>query len=232
MNRTDRLHAIVEALRVVAPSGRTSAWLAERFEVSARTIKRDVSALQQAGHPIWATGGPRGGYVVDESATLPPVPFTEAEAVALATMLAFDADAPFQADGRRALTKVRAAMTGSGRDRVDALAERVWVRSPGDHQRPPQLRVVEEALRAGRVVVIDYVDRYGRSSSRRPVEPVAFAHDRGRWYLLAWCRRARAGRWFRLDRIAAADLTTEPAPERDVWTLFGQPPDDATPVKV
>jgi predicted DNA-binding transcriptional regulator YafY len=170
--------------------------------------------------------------VLDATATLPPVTFTEAEAVALATMLAAEAEAPFQADGRRALTKVRAAMTAVGRDRVDALAARVWVRSSSDHQRPPQLRVVEEALRAGRVAVIDYVDRDGQSSTRRPVEPVAFARDRGRWYLLAWCRRARAARWFRLDRIAAADLTTEPAPERDVRTIFGQPPDDATPVEV
>lgn len=231
MNRTDRLHAITEALRAAGPGGRTSAWLATRFEVHARAIKRDVGALQQAGHPIWAEGGPGGGYVLDPTATLPPVTFTEAEAVALAKMLTADADAPFQADGRRALTKVRAAMTAGGRDRGDALAARVWIRSPDEGTRPPQLRVVEEAVRANRVVVIDYVDREGTSSMRRPVEPVAFARNRGRWYLLAWCRRARAGRWFRLDRIVSADLTAEAAPQRDVRNLFGQPPDDAVPVE-
>lgn len=158
--------------------------------------------------------------------------FTEAEAIALATMLTADHDAPFQADGRRALTKVRSAMTAGGRERVDALAERVWVRRGGERARPPQLRAVEEAVRTGRVVVIDYVGRDGRSSTRRPVEPVAFARNGGRWYLLAWCRRARDGRWFRLDRIAAAALTTEEAPARDVRSLYGPPPDDAAPVQL
>lgn len=232
MNRTDRLYAIVETLRAAAPGGRTGAWLGERFEVSARTIKRDISALQQGGEPIWGEGGPGGGYVLDASATLPPVTFTEAEAIALAILLAADPTAPFHADGRRALTKVREAMTEVGRERVAALADRVWVRTSGGEPPPPHQRVVEEAVRTGRVVVIDYVDRDGRRSARRPVEPMAFACDAGHWYLLAWCRRRRDGRWFRLDRIVAADPTTEPSPPRDLVVLFGRPPTDATPVEV
>ncbi|OWY61312.1 transcriptional regulator, partial [cyanobacterium TDX16] len=85
MNRTDRMFAIVEELRSGPPSGRTAAWLAERFEVSARTIKRDVSALQQADVPIWATPGRGGGYALDPAATLPPLTFTPGEAAAMAT---------------------------------------------------------------------------------------------------------------------------------------------------
>ena len=65
MNRTERLYAIAEALRAAGDDGRTSAWLAERFEVSTRTIKRDVTALQEAGRPIAGFGGRGGGYRID-----------------------------------------------------------------------------------------------------------------------------------------------------------------------
>jgi predicted DNA-binding transcriptional regulator YafY len=74
MNRTDRLYALVEQLRAGAPRAVTSRQLADRFEVSVRTIERDITALQQAGVPIWATPGPGGGYAIDPSMALPPVP--------------------------------------------------------------------------------------------------------------------------------------------------------------
>ena len=74
--------------------------------MSVWTVKRDVSALQQAGVPIWATAGPGGGYALDAAATLPPVNLTPAQAVAVAVALAEAPDAPFAVDGRAALQKV------------------------------------------------------------------------------------------------------------------------------
>ena len=79
MNRTDRLYALVEELRAVAPQWRSANWFAERFEVSSRTIERDLSALQQAGVPIYATPGRRGGYAIDVQHTLPPLNLSAAE---------------------------------------------------------------------------------------------------------------------------------------------------------
>lgn len=87
MNRTDRLYALVEELRAVAPNVRNATWLAERFEVSVRTIERDLGALQQVGVPIYAHAGRRGGYAIDETTTLPAVNFTPAEATAVALAL-------------------------------------------------------------------------------------------------------------------------------------------------
>jgi predicted DNA-binding transcriptional regulator YafY len=84
VNRTDRLYALVEELRACAPRRRSARELAALYEVSARTIERDIGALQQAGVPIYADAGRSGGYTVDKSLTLPPLNFSPAEAVAVA----------------------------------------------------------------------------------------------------------------------------------------------------
>nr|WP_280496803.1 HTH domain-containing protein [Nocardia asiatica] len=67
MNRTDRLYAIVEELRAISPRLRSARELAERYEVSVRTIERDICALQQAGIPIYADAGRRGGCALDKA---------------------------------------------------------------------------------------------------------------------------------------------------------------------
>jgi len=231
MNRTDRLYAIVEELRVVGPRGRTAAELAARFEVTTRTIKRDVAALQQAGTPIWATPGPGGGYAIDAHATLPPLTFSAGEATAIAVALSSQLDQPFRPEGHAALTKVLGAMPPSTRADADALAARVWIRTDATRpERSAVAGVLDDAMRQGVVVVLDYVDADDRATRRRPVEPMLFAQNRGHWFLLGWCRRRRAGRWFRLDRIAAAHLTTESVSPRDLTEVFGPPPPDAVAI--
>src|SRR5207248_10344604 len=101
VNRTDRLYAIVELLRATAPRARAARDLAERFEVSVRTIERDISSLQQSGVPIWATPGPGGGYSVDPSMSLPPLNFSADEATAIAVALAASGPIPFRSEERR-----------------------------------------------------------------------------------------------------------------------------------
>ena len=84
MNRTDRLYALVEDLRARAPRPMRAAELAARFEVSTRTIERDLLALQEAGVPIWAQPGTGGGYSLNPATTLPPLNLTPEEARDLA----------------------------------------------------------------------------------------------------------------------------------------------------
>jgi predicted DNA-binding transcriptional regulator YafY len=227
VNRTDRLHALTEELRRAGPRGRTAQRLASWLEVSTRTVKRDVDALQQAGVPIWASAGPGGGYVLDAAATLPPVNLTPAQAVAVAVALAGATDAPFAADGRAALEKVLDVLGPQARAEAERLGGRVWVRSRDG--RPDPAPVVEQALARRRVVALTYRDREG-TASRRRVEPHLLARTGDRWYLVGWCRERDAPRWFRWDRIESAALTTEPAPERDP-ALYGTPPPDAHAVR-
>lgn len=229
MNRTDRLYALNEELRSAGKQVRTAHWLADRLEVSVRTVKRDVSALQHAGVPIWAQAGPGGGYVLDGRASLPPVNFTEAEAVALAVALTVGRDLPFAADGRTALAKVLDAMPRAARDQATELGGRVWTRDHTGPARTPAVRTVEEALRRQVVVSLVHEGSSGATTTRA-VEPVALAATHGHWYLLGHCRLRNAPRWFRTDRIARAWLTTEPAPAHDPATFAGEPPPDAAPV--
>src|ERR1700754_4136008 len=110
MNRTDRLYALVEELRARAPRLVRVHELAERFEVSTRTVERDLLALQEAGVPIWAQPGPGGGFGVNVEATLPPLNLTAAEAAAIATALAATRAMPFVEAGHSALRKLSGIM--------------------------------------------------------------------------------------------------------------------------
>jgi predicted DNA-binding transcriptional regulator YafY len=228
MNRTDRLHALTEELRRAGRPGRTAARLAAWLEVSTRTIKRDLAALQQAGLPLWAQPGPGGGYVLNDAATLPPVNLVPAQAAAIAVALAAHQDGPYAVDGRAALEKILDVMDTAARERAERLSRRVWVQAPPGES-SAAAAVIEQGLAERRVVILTYRDRHGRQS-RRPVEPHLIALASGRWYLVAWCRERHAPRWFRWDRIIKADLTTSIVPDRDS-AIFGTPPADARPVR-
>lgn len=231
MNRTDRLYALVEELRAAAPRARSVRRLADRFEVSTRTIERDLSALQQAGVPIWATPGRGGGYALDPAMTLPPLNFTPSEAAAVAVALAVSGPMPYGDAAQVALRKVIGAMSVSQREGVDDLLHRVHLlRQEGDLARTPVLRALEDAVAERRVLELDYEDRNGAATTGRRVEPFGFIGGERRWYLIGWCRLRDGGRAFRLDRIRAARVTPEPAPTHelsevaaDIVTLLRRP---------
>ena len=227
MNRTDRLYALVEELRATAPRARTARQLAERFEVSPRTIERDLSALQQSGVPIWATPGPGGGYTVDPSLTLPPLNFTASEATAIAVALAVSGPIPFGDAAREALRKVVSAMSAGHRESARDLVARIQLlQREGELQPTPVVRAVETAVTEGLVLELDYVDKDGNRTAGRLVEPFGFAGLDRQWYLIAWCRLRDGGRVFRLDRIRAARVTDEETPERDFAEVAGDMPGD------
>jgi predicted DNA-binding transcriptional regulator YafY len=210
MNRTDRLYALVEELRAVAPRPRSARRLAHHFEVSIRTIERDLAALQQAGVPIWATPGPGGGYVLDPARTLPPLNFSPSEAAAIALALAASRPLPFGDAARSALRKVTAAMSATDRAGAHALLERIRLLQGEGLAANPALRVVERALVGQRVLRLDYQDKHGGVTQGRLVEPLGLVVGTQHTYLHGWCRLRNGPRAFRLDRIGHVTLTAQP----------------------
>jgi predicted DNA-binding transcriptional regulator YafY len=249
VNRTDRLYALVEELRAVAPRPRSARQLAARYEVSTRTIERDILALQESGVPIYAETGRCGGYVLDKALTLPPLNFTAAEMVAIAVSLARAETTPFAAAMRSALHKVVAAAPAARMAEAAQLMDRVRLigsagpargrpehpaagpdaaggpRAGSNQARAAVPLAIQEAITARHVLVLDYRDRNDEVTVRQ-VEPVAFAGTRTQWYLLAWCRLRDGGRAFRMDRILAVADTGEPAPHRSYRDLDVDIPDD------
>lgn len=214
MNRTDRLYAIVEDLRAVAPRRRSARCLAERYEVSVRTIERDIGALQQAGVPIYADLGRRGGYTLDPAMTLPPLNFTPAEAVAVSVALRGAAGSPFAREAQSALRKIMTAMPARHASAAHDLAERVQFLASPDTVEPAGIPlVIEDAVAAKRVLRIDYIDKFGVPTERE-VEPVMFLAGQHGWYLVGWCRLRDDLRAFRMDRIVVVHDTGEPVPAR------------------
>ncbi|PRX69953.1 putative DNA-binding transcriptional regulator YafY [Nonomuraea fuscirosea] len=234
VNRTDRLYALVEDLRAIAPRHRSARELAARFEVSVRTIERDITALQESGVPIYAEPGRKGGYAIDKKMSLPPLNFSPAEAVAIAVALSRAGDQPFGRQARSALRKVVAAMPGPEGDLARELARRVQLVKLVPEQGADQIRplggegisrAIEEALLRRRVLRLDYADAKGALTSR-DVEPGVFLGGRGGfWYLVAWCRLRDDVRVFRLDRIAAATVTAERCPDRPLEGFAAEVPE-------
>ena len=172
MNRTDRLYALVEELRAASPRPRSARWLAGRFDVSSRTIERDLSALQESGVPIYAEPGRSGGYVLDKNHTLPPLTITPAEATALAVGLHALSGTPFAGDARSALHKILAIMPPRERHATRELADRV--RLTASQRQPTGVpRTLREALSTRQVLRLRYTDAQGAGTDRL-VEPMGF----------------------------------------------------------
>lgn len=197
--------------------------------MTSRTIKRDIATLEAGGLPVWGRTGPGGGYGLAESASLPPVNFTPAQALALSAAVAATTQAPFSDSARTAARKVLDVLDPVVRRRAIDLSRRVWV-NVGPSASRRVMSALEQALLAQVTVNLTYIDAQGQRT-RREVEPMIFALTGGRWLLVAWCRLRAGVRWFDLSRIQAATATRHPCTGHHVSEI-GTPPELARPVAV
>ena len=158
---------------------------------------------------------------VSRSPVTLPLSLTPEQAAAVAVALAAQPDGPYAAEGRGALERVLADLEPDQRRREALVTSTLLVRVEAERAAAVRSRL-EQGLARHRVVVLTYRDGKG-AATRREVEPQLLARTADREYLVAWCREREAIRWFRLDRVASAELTDESAPRRDPAT-FGAPP--------
>lgn len=178
--------------------------LAQRLEVTARTVRQDISRLRSLGYLVHAEPGPAGGYQLDAGAVLPPLVLDEDEAVAVAIGLRAAAAGPvagMEEASVRALLTLERVLPSRLRHRLKALsAATVSIAARGPVVDPGVLVAVAAAIRDHESVRFDYTTHDGTMSSRQ-AEPHRLIHLRGRWYLASHDLDRDDWRTFRLDRM-------------------------------
>ena len=204
--RLSRLTAILTQLqskRIV-----TARLLAEKHNVSLRTIYRDIRTLEKSGIPIVTEEGK--GYSIMEGYHLPPVLFSEDEANALITMeqLAIkNKDQSLVDNITSALEKIKAILRYSQKGNADLLAERVYFSGNNNEEKTSDnLMQIQSAITQYKVLTIDYLSSEKKLTTRS-IEPFAIYSIHGDFLLVAFCRLRNDFRHFRIDFIE--NITTE-----------------------
>lgn len=210
MRRADRLFDIIQALRT-AKGPLTAAALAERLEVTERTIYRDIAALQARRLPIDGAAGI--GYLLRRGFDLPPLMFTleEIDAIAVGTrLLSRTGDKGLQKAAASVLSKVTVALPEALRSHVETPQFFV---SPRGAPAPEagDLSLIRHAIRDEQKLRIAYADAQGAVTDRI-VWPVAIAYYVEATLIGAWCELRDDFRHFRVDRIRDLDMLEEPFP--------------------
>ncbi len=206
MRRADRLFQIVQYLR----GGRlvTAAMLAERLEVSERTIYRDIADLQSTGVPIDGEAGI--GYIMRSGFDLPPLMFTREEIVALVTgarMVKAWGGTAMIAAAEEALVKIEAVLPEEERARVAGTSVFAPQMGLADKTRT-MIDQCEAAVEAKSILAFDYRDQQD-VTTHRTVRPLGLWFWGKVWTLVAWCELREDFRMFRLDRITGQQQTDQ-----------------------
>jgi predicted DNA-binding transcriptional regulator YafY len=201
LNRIDRLHAILTHLQ--SKKRVTAQEVADRFNISLRTVYRDVKALEESGVPVIGEAG--SGYSIMEGYRLPPVMFTQEEASALllgAKLAEFQTDASVKKHFNAALFKIKAVLRTSDREHMDQLDDHIAVlnRLPEQDSDGRYLVDLQKALGEKRLIYIRY--QSGEEAiTERNVEPIGLCYYGQAWHLIGWCCLRNNYRDFRVSRI-------------------------------
>ena len=215
LSRLSRLTAILTHLqskRLI-----TSTYLAKKFEVSVRTIYRDIKALESAGVPIITEDGK--GYSLMEGYNLPPVMFTEEEANALITaekIISKNKEASLINNYSSAITKIKSILRYNDKDKTNLLSDRIaYIKNFPQDTTSNYLSTIQIAITNFIVCKIKYESLYKKEVSFRDIEAQALYHTQDNWILIAWCQLRNDYREFRLDQIRTIQLLDQKFDVRD-----------------
>jgi predicted DNA-binding transcriptional regulator YafY len=203
MNKSKRLMELM--LTVNRRKKFTVRELAEQFDVSSRTILRDLQELSELGVPLYSEVGPHGGYQVLRERVLPPIAFTEGEAIAIFFAnhaLRHYTDLPFEAEAKSVLTKFYAFLPTDVKDRIDQMKDRVDFSIPPRQQASPYLHTLLDSSINRQPLTIEYESREGVMT--RDIQPIGIYAMNGFWYCPSYCFLRCDFRRFRVDFIRSA----------------------------
>lgn len=208
MNRIDRLFGILTLLqsrKYVATEK-----IAERFNISIRTVYRDVKALGEGGIPV--SFEPGKGYFIVQGYFLPPVSFTSEEANALLLMerlVQGFADKSIHIHYLTALQKVKAVLRSSQKESVEFLEQNIKLQLPACITNDfNYLSLLQNSITAKKVVELDYKNKEA-GVTKRCVEPIGLIFYAFNWHLIAWCQMRVQYRDFKVARILKATTTSD-----------------------
>lgn len=222
MNRIDRLTAMIIYLQ--GRSRVTVEEMADRYEISARTVYRDLRALQEAGVPIGSEPGE--GYFIVKGFHLPPVMFDKDEAAALLSgerLMQQWSGTQLSKSYLSALDKIRSVLNSREKEYLDTLDERLRTfPSPDERKLSADYQIfgfLQDAIVNRNVIDIKYYSPYRDEFTQRKVEPLGLLLRSNYWYLAAWCRLRTDYRMFRIDRIENFRTTSERLPDAPEHSL-------------
>jgi predicted DNA-binding transcriptional regulator YafY len=209
MNRIDRVSAILVQLQ--SRSLVTAQHIADRFDISLRTVYRDIRALAEAGIPI--IGNPGVGYSLVSGFKLPPLMFTQEEAFAFLTaekLVNELTDSGSSEHYRSGMNKIRAVMRFADKDVLESVEVNMEIlktyKSPSGAN---MLQILLQSLARKKALRISYFTDLRQETSERNVEPVGIFFSRAHWYLIAFCLTRNEYRTFRVDRIQTTNELNE-----------------------
>ncbi|EOR95425.1 transcriptional regulator, putative [Arcticibacter svalbardensis MN12-7] len=212
MNRIDRLSAIL--IQLQSRKNTRAQDVANRYEISLRTVYRDIRSLEEAGVPIIGEAG--RGYSLADGYRLPPLMFTREEATAFITAEKLVLSLTDQENSKSyslAMDKIRAVLKRTDKDYLEDLDERIKVikskRHPEFKEHPNPLQIILQAIADKKVMQMTYYSYYRQQQSSRLVEPIGILYLDNYWHLIAYCRERKACRDFRFDRIIKIETTNE-----------------------
>lgn len=210
MNRFDRITSILihlQSRRVV-----TAQSLAGRFEVSLRTIYRDIRTLEEAGVPILSEAGV--GYSIMDGYRLPPVMFTREEAVSFVAsekLMEKFTDQTTRSFYKSALYKIKAVLGNSEKEILERLDTQIEInpgRQPFNAEIPDTLDILLKGIAEQKAVRLTYKSFYAEDVTERMIEPVGLFHEHNYWYVVGYCHLREDYRHFRTDRMEGISLTS------------------------
>jgi predicted DNA-binding transcriptional regulator YafY len=218
MNRIDRLFGILTILQ--SRKYVTADQIADKFEISNRTVYRDIKALAELGIPV-SFEQPKGYFIV-QGFFLPPLSLTIEEANALILMTSLSekfADKSILKNSKSALNKLLAVLRYGDKDKAEILSSNTRIYLADNEKTDVEyLSIIQHSITDKIILAIEYTNNQG-IFSKREIEPIGLAFYSNQWHLIAWCWKRNQYIDFKTRMISKLDSTSIPFRKNEHWTI-------------